>query len=261
MTQQQGYLAGRTALITGSTGTGIGRSVAFRLAREGANIVLNYGTHSSGDQAAHEAQEVAHQVQRLGGRALIVPGDTRREEVAQELVAGAEREFGAVDILVINAGGRWHVQRLEDLTLEHWRSVLEAELDAMFLALKYVLPGMRKRKWGRVITLSMNGAMTRKTLADVGVDYTLGKTGRTWLSLAAGHDEYDNGITVNVIEPGPVGHMKLAEAVAAAEGTDAAWRERAKPVAHDVAELVAFLCSESGRFISQSLIRYPTDGW
>jgi len=254
-------LAGRTALITGSTGTGMGRSIALRLASEGANIVLNYGTHDAGSEAAHRAEVVASQLRRLGGRAAIVPGDTRSEKVAQEMVAVAEREFGGVDILVLNAGGKWHPQKLEQITIEHWRAVIEAELDAMFLALKYVLPGMRARKWGRIITFNMNGAMTRKTLADSGVDYTLGKTGRTWLSLAVGHDEYANGITVNVIEPGPVEHMKLDDAVAAVEGAGEAWLKRAKPVAHDAAELVAFLCSEAGRFVSQSLIRYPTDGW
>ena len=261
MVTRGGSLSNRTALITGSTGTGMGRSIALRLAKDGASIVLNYGTHAAGENAAHQAEEVATQVRRLGGRALIVPGDTRKEEVAQQMVAAAEREFGGVDILVINAGGEWHVQNLEATTLAHWRMVLEAELDGMFLALKYVLPGMRQHKWGRIITLSMNGAMTRKTLAGIGVDYTVGKTGRTWLSLALGHDEYENGITVNVIEPGPIEHMKLDEALAAVEGTDEAWAKRTRPVAHDAAELVAFLCSEAGRFISQSLIRYPTDGW
>jgi 3-oxoacyl-[acyl-carrier protein] reductase len=239
----------------------MGRSVAFRLAKDGASVVLNYGTHAAGEDAARRAEEVAAHVRRLGGKALIVAGDTRKEEVVQEMVAAAEREFGSVDILVINAGGEWRVAKLEATTLEHWRSVLEAELDAMFLALKYVLPGMRRRRWGRIVTLSMNGAMTRRTLADMGVDYTLGKTGRTWLSLALGHDEYENGITVNVIEPGPIEHMKLEEALAAAQGRTEDWAQRTKPVAHDAAELVAFLCSEAGRFISQSVIRYPTDHW
>lgn len=254
-------LAGRTALITGSTGSGMGRSIAFRLAQEGANIILNYGTHSTGDEAAHQAQEVAQHVRRLGGKAIIMPGDTRTEAVAQETLAVADREFGGIDILVINAGGSWQVQKMETLTLEHWQSVLQAELDAMFLAVKYALPGMRARKWGRIVTLSMNGAMTRKTLTDIGIDYTLGKTGRTWLSLALGHDEFQNGITVNVIEPGPVAHMTLDDALAAVERRDDRWLKRSKPIVHDVAQLVAFLCSEAGRFISQSVIRYPTDGW
>lgn len=261
MATAKGELTGRTAVITGSTGTGIGRSTALRLARDGANIVLNYGTHSTGDEAKRQAEDVAARIREFGAGVAIVPGDTRREDVTQQLVATAEKEFGSLDILILNAGGRWHPQGFDTLTLDHWRTVIEAELDAMFLGLKYALPVMRRGKWGRIVTFSMNGAMTRKTLESSGIDYTLGKTGRTWLSLAVGHDEWENGIRVNIIEPGPVAHMKLDEAVDAVTGNDAAWRAREKPVAHDVADLIGFLCSEAGRFISQSIIRYPTDGW
>jgi len=267
MNEGTSSLSGRTALITGSTGTGMGRSIALRLAKEGANVVLNYGTHrnykthAGGPDAQARAEEVAAHVRRLGGNALIVPGDTREEEANRRMVEAAEKAFGGVDILVLAAGGEWKPRKLEEVTLAHWRDVIAAEVDAMFLALKYVLPGMRERRWGRIVAFSMNGAMTRKTLDATAADYTIGKTARTWLSLAVGHDEFAHGITVNVIEPGPVAHMSLAAALAAVEGTDDAWAKREKPLAHDAAELVAFLCSEAGRFVSQSLIRYPTDGW
>jgi len=254
-------LKGRTALITGSTGTGMGRSIAFRLAAEGANIILNYGTHGIEEEHAARAEEVTLHVRRLGGQAIIVPGDTRDEATAIRMVEEADHAFGGVDILVLNAGGEWKPRPLVEITAEHWRSVVAAEIDAMFFALKYVLPGMRRRRWGRIITLSMNGAMTRKTFAETGIDYTTGKTARTWLSLALGNDEYRSGITVNVIEPGPIRHMELAAALAAVEAADDAWARRDAPVAHDAAELVAFLCSEAGRFVSESIIRYPTDGW
>ena len=260
-------LKGRTALITGSTSTGIGRSIALCLAREGANIVLNYGTHKDfsthdgGADAETRANEVAAQIRRLGGQAIVAPADTRSEEETRRMVAAAQKAFGAIDILVLAAGGKWKPQPLESVTLDHWRDVMAAETDSIFLAYKHILPGMRARKWGRIIVLSMNGAMTRKTLDKTAADYTIGKTARTWLSLAVGHDEFDNGITVNIVEPGPVAHMDLKDALAAVEKTNDTWDHRAKPVAHDVGELAAFLCSEAGRFVSQSLIRYPTDGW
>jgi len=260
-------LKGRTALITGSTSTGMGRSIALRLAAEGANIVLNYGTHrdfsthDGGADAQARAEEVASHIRRLGGQAIIAPGDTRSEEDTIRMVDAAKKAFGAIDILVLAAGGKWKPQPLESVTIDFWRDVMAAEVDAMFLAFKHVIPGMRARKWGRIIVFSMNGAMTRKTLEATAADYTIGKTARTWLSLAVGHDEFEHGITVNIIEPGPVGHMTLNEALAAIEHTDDAWEKRPKPVAHDAAELAAFLCSEAGRFVSQSLIRYPTDGW
>ena len=261
-------LHGRTALITGSTGTGMGRSVAFRLARERANIVLNYGTHLDdtshfgGPDAQRRAEDVAERVRRLGGQAIVVPADTRRDEDNRRMVEAAEAAFGGVDILVLAAGGRWSPRKLEEVTPEHFRDVIEAEVDAMFHALKYVLPGMRKRKWGRIIAFSMNGAVTRKTCKDTAVEYIIGKNARTWMTMAVGNDEYDNGITLNAIEPGPVDHIKdMQAAIDPVEGKTDAWLARERPDAHDGAEAVAFLCSEAGRFVSQTLIRFPTDHW
>ena len=254
-------LSGKTALITGSTGHGMGRSIAFKFATLGANIVLNYGTHKVDEEARKRAEEVAGHVERLGGKALIVPGDTRREETAVEMVKRAEETFGGIDILVVNAGGVWNSLSFQEMSLEQWRSCVEAELDGMFLALKHVLPGMRERKFGRIMVMSMNGAVTRRTLENTGIDYTAAKTARTWLSLAVGHDEWDNGITVNVFEIGPMQHMKLPDALSAVETPEQDWVNRTKPAVHDAAEMAAFLCSEAGRFISQSLIRYPSDGW
>ena len=253
-------LKGKTAFITGSTGGGMGRSIAFRLAKEGANIVLNYGTHDMSDESAKRAEVVAEHVRRLGGQAIIVPGDTRKEETNIKAVEEAKKAFGGIDILVVNAGGHWNTKTFEELTLEEWRTCMEAETDGMFLALKYVLPGMREQKWGRILVMSMNGAAHRKTLDKTGIDYTLAKTGRTWLSLAVGHDEWDNGITINVLEIGPMQHMELEDALAAVEDGEE-WAKRDKPYVHDAAEYAAFMCSEAGRFMSQSLIRYPSDKW
>ena len=261
-------LKGRTALITGSTGTGMVRSTALRLAHEGANIVLNYGTHRNygnhvgGSDAKARAEEVAKHVRELGGQAIVVEADTRKEDDTIRMVNEATKAFGTIDILVLAAGGRWHVQPFESITVEHWRDVIEAEIDAQWLALKHVLPLMRKQKWGRIITFSMNGAVTRKTTVDTGVDYIIGKNARTWMALAIGNDEFDNGITFNIIEPGPVDHIKdINAAIAPIKGDTAEWEKRVKPNAQDGAEAIAFLCSEAGRFVSQSIIRFPTDHW
>jgi NAD(P)-dependent dehydrogenase (short-subunit alcohol dehydrogenase family) len=261
-------LAGRTALITGSTSTGMGRSAALRLAKEGANIVLNYGTHlnfdshDGGSDAEARAQIVADHVRKLGGQAIVVPGDTRKDEANRKMVEAAEEAFGGVDILILAAGGVWRPQKIEDVTPEHFRDVVEAEIDSMFHALKYALPGMRERQWGRIITFSMNGAVTRKTCEDTAIDYIVGKNARTWMALAVGNDEYDNGITINAIEPGPVAHIKdISVAIDPIEGRTEEWAKREKPDAQDGAEAIAFLCSEAGRFISQTLIRFPTDHW
>jgi len=248
----------RTALITGSTGGGIGRSTAFRLASEGVNIILNYGTRSRTGQALKDADEnankVAKVVEELGGKALLFPADTRDPEQVKAMVDAGIEKFGAIDILVNNAGGEWLIQDIAEIEPVHWRSVLQAEIDGAFYCIKYVLPGMRERKWGRIINISMEGALN--WTAYLAEDYALGKAARTWMVHAWAKQEIKHGITINAIEPGPIAHMTLDEAIEAVK-TGGAWRERKKPVAHDIAELIAFLCSEKAKFISGSVFVFP----
>jgi len=251
-------LKGRTALITGSTGSGIGRSTAFRLASEGANIILNYGTYHRTGHALKDAEEnaikVAKVVEELGGKPLMFPADTREPDQVKAMVDAGIEKFGAIDILVNNAGGDWLIQDITEIKPDHWRSVLQAEIDGAFYCIKCVLPGMRERMWGRIINISMEGALNwTGYLAE---DYVLGKAARTWMVRAWAKHEVKYGITINAIEPGPIAHMPLEEAIDAVKNGNA-WRERKKPGPHDIAELIAFLCSEKSKFISGSVFVFP----
>ncbi|RLI42241.1 hypothetical protein DRO59_04725 [Candidatus Bathyarchaeota archaeon] len=251
-------LKGRTALITGSIGSGIGRSTAFILASEGADVILNYGTYHRTDRELRDTEEkarkVAEVVEDLGGKALIFPADTRDSKHVRAMVKAGIKKFGAIDILVNNAGGEWLVQDITEIKPFHWRSVLQAEVDGAFYCIKYVLPGMRERRWGRIINLSMENALNwDHYLAE---DYALGKAARTWMVRAWAKHEIKYGITINSIEPGPIANMTLEEAISAVRNGQA-WRKRKKPVAHDVAELIAFLCSEKARFICGSVFVIP----
>jgi NAD(P)-dependent dehydrogenase (short-subunit alcohol dehydrogenase family) len=252
-------LKGRTALITGSTGNGMGRSTAFKLASEGANIILNYGTHHRTGQVLKDAQKnakkVANIVEELGGQTLVFPADTRDPDQVKAMVNAGIRRFGAIDILVNNAGGEWLIQDITDIEPNHWRSVLQAEIDGAFYCIKYVLPGMRKRMWGRIINISVEGALT-KWPGGLAEDYALGKAARTWMVKAWAKHELKYGITINAIEPGPIANMTLEQAIDAVKDGEA-WRKRDKAVSHDIAELIALLCSEKARFISGSVIAFP----
>jgi 3-oxoacyl-[acyl-carrier protein] reductase len=249
-------LAEKTVLITGSCGEGMGRSIALRLAREGANIVLNYGTHRRDEDVQAHAERIAEAVRELGGQAIIQPADTTDEQQVEGMVNATCKKFGGVDILVDNAGGDWNVRDYTDIPLEHWRAVLSAEIDGAFLAMKYVVPGMRERRWGRIIHIGLSGAVrAEKVLAP---DYTLGKAARAWMTIAFGLQEFGKGITVNCIEPGPTAHMTFENALKAASGDYSTWQQRESPTCHDIAEIIVFLCSEAGRFISGSTIRLPT---
>jgi len=251
-------LEGKTALITGSTGSGVGRSTAFCLALEGANIILNYGTHRRTGPELKDAEKnakiIANVVKELGGESFVLPADTREPHQVKAMVNVGIERFGAIDILVNNAGGEWLVQDITKIEPNHWRSVLQAETDGAFYCIKYVLPGMRERRWGRIINISMENALNwTGYLAE---DYVLGKAARTWMVKAWAKHELKHGITINAIEPGPIAKMTLNEAVDAVKN-GAAWRKRNRPVSHDVAEIIAFLCSEKARFISGSVFVLP----
>lgn len=266
-------LQGRTALITGSCGYGTGCSTALRLAREGANVVLNYGTVRRGPEVRGHAEKVATAVEELGGRAIIKEADTRDEEQVKGMVKAAEKEFGPVDVLVNNAGGEWHQCDWSEVGVGQWRSTLAAEIDGAMLTMKHVLPGMRDRKWGRIINMGMQG--TSQPRGAPAPAYCLGKAGRAWMTEVIAESHWGKGVTVNCIELGDTAYLSLEDAVALARGDDpetevtalapitlekrwtSAWCDHPRPTCFDIAEIVAFLCSKAGRFVTGSLIRLP----
>src|SRR5437016_12154797 len=101
-----GSLKGRVALVTGSTGEGMGRSTAHTLAREGADVVLNHGTNRRTSPANN--RRLVDAIERLSARAIVVRADTAKGDDVRKMFRRAEQEFGPVDILVNNAGGSWH---------------------------------------------------------------------------------------------------------------------------------------------------------
>ena len=252
-------LEGKTALITGSCHEGIGRSTALRLAREGASIVLNYGTHRRTKkelQAVQKnAERIAAAVEDLGRAAIIQPADTREPDQVEAMVAAARDAFGRVDILVNNAGGGWEPRGYAEVPLDHWREVLTAEIDGALLTMQQVVPDMRKRGWGRIVHLGMADAAEMTDTAGLAPDYCLGKAARAWMTRALGLPEFGRGITVNCIAPGPTERMEFEDALAAARGDLDAWRGRSSVTCHDVAEIVAFLCTDAARYISGNCIR------
>jgi len=241
-------LAGRTAIVTGSTGEGMGRQTAWTLARLGANVVLNYGTYRRGEAAAKKA---VAQAEALGGRAIAVRADTRIEADVARLVAAARKAFGPVDIAVANAGGDFLERSLEKTTLKEWKKVVDAEIDGAFLLAREVLPEMRKRQWGRLVFLSWDKAATAR---DPVFDYAVGKLGREALAQKIARAEADNGITSNIVAPGYIPYPSDAQSRDMVHHGKA-WTGRTRSWNQDVAEAVAWLCREEARFVTGSTLR------
>jgi NAD(P)-dependent dehydrogenase (short-subunit alcohol dehydrogenase family) len=251
-------LSGRVALVTGSTGDGMGRSIALSLAHDGADVVLNYGTNRRGNQAESAARQVAEAVRAVGVRAIAVMADTRDEVQVSEMLERTMVELGAIDILVNNAGGAWEPKDYTTIPADYWRHVLEAEVDGAFLLMKHVVPGMRQRHWGRIVNIGLQNALNLSGLGSMPLDYALGKAARSWMTAVLSPEEFPHGVTVNGIEPGPTEHLSLEQAARFAGGDSAEWAGRSQANAQDVAEAVRFFCSEAGRFVSGSRIVLPT---
>jgi len=242
-------LAGRVALVTGSTGPGMGRSTALTLAREGADVALNYGTNRGG--ALREHRRVLDAVRSFGVDAILVRADTRDGSAVRRMFARAKRDLGAVDILVNNAGGAWDVRR--DLTKvddAFWHRVLGAEIDGMIHATKAALPDMRRRGWGRIVNLGMERS---EEFTGPPYDYTIGKIARHGLTRILAEVEVDRGITINAVAPGYIPYFTLQEALRAAQGKGT-WRRKRHGTPQDVAELIAFLCSDAARYVNAAII-------
>lgn len=247
MAEPMPYLSGRTAIVTGSTGEGMGRQTAWTLAREGANVVLNYGTYRRGEAAAKRAVAEA---KALGGDAIAVRADTRKEADVRRLVAAAEKVFGNVDVAVANAGGDFIERGLQETSLADWKKVVDAEIDGAFLLAREVLPGMRKRGWGRLVFISWDKAATAR---DEVYDYAVGKLGREALAMKIARAEVENGITSNVVAPGYIPYPSDAVSRQLVRHGKA-WTERKRSWNQDIAEAVAWLCSDEARFVNGSRI-------
>jgi len=243
-------LAGRVALVTGAAGAGMGRSIALTLARDGADIILNYRRPRE-DWGA----DVRAAIEAMGRRALALQADVGDPGAVTQMFGEATQRFGRVDIVVNSAGGAWRPQDVTEIEPEHLRGVLAAEIESVYYLLRATLPGMRARGWGRIV--SVGGYLTddwRFGPPDAPLDYPLGKAARHWLTRTLAPFELPRGITINAVAPGPTRRVSLEEAIAAARDGRV---EAGENTPQTVAEVVAFLCGDAAARVSGAVIPIP----
>jgi 3-oxoacyl-[acyl-carrier protein] reductase len=183
-------LTGKIALVTGAS-RGIGRAVALALAQAGADVAVNY----VGREA--QALDTVKSVANLSRRAIPVRADVSRAAEVAGMVDVIEADLGQVDILVNNAGIVSH-EPIADITEEDWDRMLAVNLKSAFLLTQRVLPGMRARRWGRIINLSSVAAQTGGV---TGPHYAASKAGLLGLTHSYARHLVKEGITVNAIAP------------------------------------------------------------
>jgi 3-oxoacyl-[acyl-carrier protein] reductase len=181
---------GRVALVTGGS-RGIGRATATALAQAGCDVVVNYL------QAEDSAREVVKAIEQTGQRGLAIRADVSAEKEVVRLMAAIEAAFGRVDILVNNAGVN-PSKPLAELNLLDWQTAITQNLTSAFLVSQAVIPGMRKRQWGRIIMLSSIAAQTGGV---VGPHYAASKAGLIGLAHSYASLLAKEGITSNAIAP------------------------------------------------------------
>jgi NAD(P)-dependent dehydrogenase (short-subunit alcohol dehydrogenase family) len=239
----------RVAIITGSAGSGMGRSIALTLAREGADVVINYRSSEA------SANAIAAHIEQRGGRACAVQADVFKAEGCETLVNATLERFGRVDICIIGPGGGWNPEPPVDLAAEAALQDVRQELATLFYLMPLVLPGMAARGWGRLIGLGLHPQKLSPAYA-----YNVGKAVRERAMLLAQEQTWQQGVTVNVIAPGPVPAIERLEEAIDLCDHGALWQDRADVTPQDVAEGVAFLCSEAGNYITGCVMPYRFRG-
>ncbi len=190
---------GKVALVTGG-GRGIGKAIALALAGAGCDVAVNYVSRAA------DARATAESIEALGRRALVVQGDVSKSADVTALVAAVEAGLGGVDILVNNAG-RAAFESIDAMTEASFNETLQVNLTSVFLLTQAVLPGMRARKWGRIINLTSVAAQAGSTLA---VHYSAAKAGVIGATKSYARLLAKEGVTVNAISPALIGTEMVA---------------------------------------------------
>lgn len=185
-------LDGKAALVTGST-SGIGLGVAEALAQAGAKVMLN----GFGDQGEIERQR-ARLASEYGVDVAYDGADLSKPAEIARLVKATESRFGSVDILVNNAGIQ-HVANIEDFADEKWDAIIALNLSAVFHGMKAVLPGMKQRRFGRIINIASAHGLVASGQK---VAYVAAKHGVVGATKVAAIECANDGVTVNAICPG-----------------------------------------------------------
>ena len=239
MTQER-PLQGKVALVTGASG-GIGRSIALKLASQGARL----GVHYNSDKA--RAEEVAEEIRNAGSEAMPLAADVTDSAQVQDMFSKLEDDWGGVDILVNNAGINKD-SLLIRMSESDWDDVVEVNLKGAFLCCRAAAKTMLRKRWGRIIIISSIVGM----VGNVGqANYAASKAGLVGLTKSLAREIASRNITVNSLTPG------FIETEMTRTMTDEMMELVTSRIAmghfgspQDVASLVAYLAGEEASYIT-----------
>ncbi|MEV0386427.1 SDR family oxidoreductase [Nonomuraea sp. NPDC050643] len=233
---------GRVALVTGAS-SGIGAATARLLAAREMRVVVNYL------RSVTAADEVVAGIEGSGGQAMAVQGDVRESAAVESMIEQVRAAWGGIDVLVHNALTPYVIKPFHDMTWDELGGKLDDEMRAAFAVTKAVLPAMTEQGWGRLIYLGTGlSRQPREGMIALGT----AKAALAQFARYLAQELAPRGITVNVVEPGPVEDTRMASLI------DAGQKQRqvaATPLGRlarpdDVAQVVAFYASEDNAFMT-----------
>ena len=232
-----GKLTGRVAVVTGGA-TGIGRAIAMLYAEEGCDLALI-------DRNGEGAEKVAAAIRQLGRRAIAVKADVGSEAEIEAAFAAVRKEFGDPDILVNNAG-IVTVAHLETMPVSQFDDMIRINLKSVFLCTRQVLPGMRKKHYGRIINISSQLAYKG---GEGMAHYAAAKAGILGLTRSLSYEVARHNIVVNAICPGPIDtEMKLPPAWASQKQSELVVKRQGR-VEEITPTALLLACEDAGFYI------------
>lgn len=254
-------LLGKSAIVTGST-SGIGLGIARAFAAAGMNVMLN----GFGDRAEID-RTVADVAQTYDVKAVYSPADMSKPDEIGRMVDDAAAAFGAVDVLVNNAGIQ-HVEAIETFPPEKWNAIIAINLSAAFYATRAAVAAMKARRFGRIINVASAHALVASPFKSA---YVSAKHGIVGLTKTVALETAEHGITCNAICPGyvltPLVEKQIPETAKARGLTEEqvvrdvllkAQPTRQFVTTEEIGALAVFLCSASARSITGAAI--PIEG-
>lgn len=236
--EKENMLTGKTVLVTGAS-RGIGKAIALKLAKEGADVVINY-IHNG--EAARQVQE---EISKIGQNAYLFRCNISNRSELEKMVDFAIKKMGKIDILINNAGVvRYNT--ITQMSQKDWNDVIDTNLSGMFHLCQLVSPYMIEQNYGKIVNLSSLAAV-KNLPASYG--YTASKAGVSAFTRVLGAELIDNNISVNAIAPGII----ITDMLETLGDSTEAYKQQvpAKRIceADEVAELAYYLCQDISRYI------------